>query len=81
MKNKTPWIDEKGEFAIKSCSTLAAYVFSKTNIQVQVHKTETYIIFNYVKNGQLQTTKIKLLAGVLYCLEEDHLKPLLEAMS
>jgi hypothetical protein len=80
MKNKTPWINDKGEFEIKSCTTLAAYVLDKTGVQVQVHKTERYLVFNYAKNGQLSTTKIDLPAGVLYCLSEDDVKPLLDAL-
>ena len=80
MKNKTPWINDKGEFECKSCNIIAAYILEKTGIQAQVHKTERYIKFAYVKDGQLQQTKIDLPAGVLYCLKEHHLKPVLEAI-
>lgn len=81
MKKKTPWINDQGKFECKTCVTLAAYVLDKTGVAVQVHKTERYLVFNYVKNGALGTMKVELPAGVLYCLEEKDLKPLLEALA
>jgi hypothetical protein len=77
---KKLWINDEGEFECKSCNAIAAYILDKTGLQAQVHKTERYIIFNYVFDSQLRTIKIDLPAGVLYCLEEKHLKPVLDAM-
>jgi len=77
---KTPWLNDEGNFQCRTCVTLAAYVFNKTGIKVQVHKTERYLVFNYIKDGQLQTTKIKFWPSVLYCLHEEDLKPLMELL-
>ena len=79
MKNKTPWI-VNGKFECRSCNIIAAYILDKTGVQTQVHKTERYVKFSYVKDGQLGTTKIVLPAGVLYCLHEKHLKPVLDLL-
>lgn len=77
---KLAWTDSKGEFKCKTCIALAAYIFAKTGVKVEVHKTKRYIVFNYVKNGQLRTTKVILPAGVLYCLNEEDLKPLFDVL-
>lgn len=79
MKNP-PWLDN-GKFEIKSCLTLVKYIKNKTGIDCQVHKTDRYLIVNYVKNSKLNTFKIELRAGVLYCLNENDFDQLFVEMN
>lgn len=81
MKNKTPWINYAGKFEVKTCVTLVAYIKDKTGVQTQIHKTERYLVCNFVRDGQLQTHKINLPGHVLYCLSEEDLEPLLKAIT
>ena len=79
-KNKTPWM--KGDkFKIQTCKTLASYLESKTGIKPEVHKTEMYLVVNYLKDGALNTEKLLISAGVLYCFKQEDFDPLIEKMN
>jgi hypothetical protein len=77
---KTPWLDEDGKFKCSTCKTMQSYLLDKTGKHVEVHKTDRYLVFNYVKDGNLDTMKIELPAGVLYCVHEEHLAPVVESL-
>ena len=81
MKRPNPWTSEnwKGnKFEINTCKGAEAYIKHKTGLcQIQVHKTERYLVVTYVlSNGIMNVEKIQLPAGVLYCLEETDFEPL-----
>jgi len=63
-----------------SCADLQKYVRAKTGIDVHVTRTQTYAYFNYAKGGELRTSKVKITAGVFYCMTEKDLKPLIAEM-
>ena len=77
MAKKLPWLDNwKHEFRLNSCVTAAKYVEHKTGVKPEIHKTERYLVVNYMLNGQMNTKKIPLGGGVLYCLEEKDFEEL-----
>ena len=77
MAKKLPWFDNwKHEFRLNSCVTAAKYVEHKTGVKPEIHKTERYLVVNYMLNGQMNTKKIPLGGGVLYCLEEKDFEEL-----
>lgn len=77
------WIDWDGRFCLKSCKMVEEYIRSKTDLdqtQVTVHKTDTYLVVNYVVSNQLYSVKIALPGGVLYCLEEKDFDSLINTI-
>ena len=78
---KTPWFNSENQFEIRSCLTVVKYIKHKTGLDSQVHKTDRYLVINYVKNGLLQTFKVELTAGVLYCLNESDFDELFVQMN
>lgn len=74
--NKLPWLDNwRNEFKLNSCRTVEKYIKHHTGLsEVNVHKTERYLVINYTADGQMKTKKINLPAGVLYCLNEEDFK-------
>jgi hypothetical protein len=75
-QKEKPWI-KSGRFEVTTCKSLQAYILDKTGQSIELHKTQTYLVANFVKEGKLVTHKIPLTAGVLYCLEEKDIQPLL----
>jgi hypothetical protein len=75
-KSKLPWLDNwRNEFKLNSCRTVEKYVKYHTGLsEVNIHKTERYLVINYTVDGQMKTKKINLPAGVLYCLHEEDFK-------
>ena len=75
-KSKLPWFDNwRNEFKLNSCRTVEKYIKHHTGLsEVNVHKTERYLVINYTADGQMKTKKINLPAGVLYCLDEEDFK-------
>lgn len=76
--NDKPWIDYRGQFRVNTLLTLKKYFHHKTGKQVEIHKTATYLVINYINSkNELQVEKIRLPGGVLYCLEEKDLIPVI----
>ncbi len=71
MKNKTPWLRNDGKFECRTCKAVEAYILHKTKLECQVHKTDRYLVVNYLQNGVMKTSKITMTAGVLYCVNEE----------
>jgi hypothetical protein len=73
-----PWMTD-GKFDLKNCRNAVKYVQHETGLpagSVQAHNTGTFLVVNYVKDGALRTHKIRLTAGVLYCLKPSDFKSL-----
>jgi len=65
---------------IKTCRGVEKYLFELTSVQAQVHRTDRYLVINHVHKGQLTSTKVGLPGGVLYCLQDTDLAPVVQAM-
>lgn len=75
---KTQLFDDRGYLTSKTCKSLASYIQKEIGIDVEIHKTSTYLVFNYVIDGQMRTQKLLLPAGVLYCIKREDLQPILD---
>lgn len=75
------WTTESGYLDVKSCKGVEKYLLDKTGIKPEVHKTDRYLYITYVKNGLMDSIKIPIPAGVLYCLKEKDFEPVIEQMN
>lgn len=81
MKRRTNFLNYAGKFELKTCAAIRDYIFSKTGIEVEVNRSESYLTITYIKDVVLNCEKIKIPASVLYCLDEDDFAPLFEKMN
>lgn len=85
MSKKFPWMrDCKGFQTVRfsTCKTIEKYILYKTGLkQVQVHKTEKYLVVNYSTAIGQNIRKIPLPAGCLYCLTEECFNDLFQEIS
>lgn len=80
VKKKCAWLNPQGKFEVRSCVALQKYILSKTGVHCNVHKTTRYLVFIYLKDGLLETAKVDLPGGVLYCLREEDLYKLVKSI-
>lgn len=67
-------------FNVESCRAIAAYLLHKTGVEITITKTGgKYIVASWVADGKMQTVKIEMPAGVLYCFKEEHFEPLIKS--
>ncbi len=65
---------------LKTCSAIKKHLLALTGVAAQIHRTDAYLVINYVKDGSLSTIKVGLPGRVLYCLQETDLAPAIETM-
>ena len=65
---------------LKTCSAIKKHFLALTGVEAQIHRTDAYLVINYVRDGSLSTIKVGLPGRVLYCLQESDLAPVIEAM-
>jgi len=65
---------------LKTCSAIKKHLLVLTGVEAQIHRTDAYLVINYVKDGSLLTIKVGLPGRVLYCLQDFDLAPVIEAM-
>ena len=79
--SKKLYRDDIGKFTIKSCKGVEQYLYDQCGIQVQVSNTGTFFVCNYILNGKLETDKIRLWPGPLYCVKEEDFKDLISKIN
>ena len=84
-KKKLPWFRSWGDnrFELKSCKMVKEYICYMTDLepkQVEVHKTQRYLVVTLATSDGLRVEKIELPGSVLYCLDPEHFEPLWKAI-
>jgi hypothetical protein len=77
IERKTSWFDEQNYFSGRNASSVAMFVTEVTGVKVDVQKTDSSLVMNYVgRDGTLQTVKIP--CHVIYILNRNDLTPLVQ---
>ena len=73
------WFDDREYFTGKTCKALEKYLREEFKIDAEVHKTDTFIITNYIKDGRLNTCKVRQ-NGPFYCTKKEHVDELINTI-
>src|SRR4051812_29218960 len=69
-------------FHVATCLAIRAYIAHKTGIpkkDIEVHKTDRYLVVHVLLDGQLKVVKIPAHSSI-YTIDEEDFKPLWDAI-